>query len=221
MRLSALLIGAIASWPLSLAAQVTPQQLLKPDATPADWLSYSRDYSNQRFSPLTQVNARTVSNLELKWVWQARSLEKFEATPLVVGGVLYTVQAPNDVVALDAATGRIFWTYSHQPSPARTCCGRVNRGLAILGDTLFMGTVDAHLLAIDAKSGQLLWNIVVADASKQYSITMPPMIVKDKVMIGIAGGDMGIRGFVAAFDVKTGRRAMEVPHHPGAGRSRQ
>ncbi len=217
MRIRALLIAALAMFPLAAPGQVTPDQLLKPDATPANWLSYSRDYSNQRHSPLTQVNARNVDRLELKWVWQARSLEKFEATPLVVGGVLYTVQAPNDVVALDAATGRIFWTYSHQSSPARTCCGRVNRGLAILGDTLFMGTVDAHLLAIDAKNGQLLWDTVVADASKQYSITMPPMVVKDKVMIGVAGGDMGIRGFVAAFDVKSGRELWKFHTIPAPG----
>jgi putative heme-binding domain-containing protein len=143
------------------AAQVEPRALLHPDSQPGNWLSYSRDYANQRHSPLAQIHARNVGKLQLQWVWQARSLEKFEATALVVNGVLYTVQAPNDVVALDATTGRIFWTYSHQPTPARTCCGRVNRGLAILGDTLFMGTVDAHLLAIDAKSGTLLWDTVV------------------------------------------------------------
>jgi alcohol dehydrogenase (cytochrome c) len=217
MRCRARLIAALVLLPLAAWSQVTVQQLLQPDATPADWLSYSRDYSNQRHSPLTQVNTRNVDRLELKWVWQARSLEKFEATPLVVGGVLYTVQAPNDVVALDAATGRIFWTYSHQPAPARTCCGRVNRGLAMLGDTLFMGTIDAHLLAIDAKSGQLLWDTVVADASKQYSITMPPMIVKDQVMIGVAGGDTAIRGFVAAFDVKSGRERWKFHTIPAPG----
>ncbi len=186
---------------------MTPEQLLSPDTQPANWLSYSRDYSNQRHSPLDQINASNVGNLKLQWVWQARSLEKFEATPLVVNGVLYTVQAPNDVVALDAVTGRIFWTYSHQPSPARTCCGRVNRGLAILGDTLFMGTVDAHLLAIDAKNGTLLWNVAVADAAAQYSITMPPLVVRDKVYIGTAGGDLGVRGFIAAYDAKTGARS--------------
>jgi glucose dehydrogenase len=152
-------------------------QAALPD-TSANWLSYSRDYANHRHSPLDQINARNVARLQLQWAWQSRSLEKFEATPLVVNGVLYTVQAPNDVVAMDAATGRVFWTYSHQPSPARTCCGRVNRGLAMLGDTLFMGTVDAHLLAIDAKNGQLLWDAVVADAAAQYSITMPPLVVK-------------------------------------------
>jgi len=198
-------------------AQVSVEQLLRPDAAPGNWLSYSRSYSNQRHSPLDQVNTRNASKLQLQWVWQARSLEKFEATPLVVNGVLYTVQAPNDVVALDAVTGRIFWTYSHQPQPARTCCGRVNRGLAILGDTLFMGTVDAHLLAIDAKSGQLLWDTVVADAAAQYSITMPPMVVRDKVYIGTAGGDLGVRGFIAAYDVKTGRQVWKFHTIPAPG----
>jgi alcohol dehydrogenase (cytochrome c) len=201
----------------SALGQVTPEQLLHPDVQPANWLSYSRDYNNQRHSPLDQINKKNVGKLQLQWVWQARSLEKFEATPLVVNGVLYTVQAPNDVVALDAATGRIFWTYSHQPSPARTCCGRVNRGLAILGDTLFMGTVDAHLLAIDARSGQLLWDTKVADAAAQYSITMSPLVVKDKVYIGTAGGDMGVRGFIAAYDAKSGKELWKFHTIPGPG----
>src|ERR1044071_3829751 len=215
MRIRLTLCMVLAS--AAASAQVTPEQLLSPDTQPSDWLSYSRDYSNQRHSPLDQINASNVGNLKLQWVWQARSLEKFEATPLVVNGVLYTVQAPNDVVALDAVTGRIFWTYSHQPSPARTCCGRVNRGLAILGDTLFMGTVDAHLLAIDAKNGALLWNTPVADAAAQYSITMPPLVVRDKVYIGTAGGDLGIRGFIAAYDAKTGREVWKFHTIPGPG----
>jgi alcohol dehydrogenase (cytochrome c) len=201
----------------STGAQVSAEALLNPASQPADWLSYSRDYSNQRHSPLTQINAGNAGKLTLQWVWQARSLEKFEATPLVVNGVMYTVQAPNDVVALDAATGRLFWTYSHQPAPARTCCGRVNRGLAMLGNTLFMGTVDAHLLAIDARSGTLLWDAVVADAAAQHSITMPPLVVKNKVIIGTAGGDMGIRGFVAAYDVKTGAQVWKFHTIPGPG----
>ena len=130
----------------SLQAQVGFDRILKARAEPQNWLTYSGDVFNQRHSPLTQITPANVKDLELKWVWQTRSLEKFEATALVVGGVLYTVQAPNDVVALDATTGRIFWTYSHTPAAdARTCCGRVNRGLAILGDTLFMGTIDSHL----------------------------------------------------------------------------
>jgi alcohol dehydrogenase (cytochrome c) len=148
-------------------AQVGFDEVADADDAPENWVSYSYSLNNQRHSALDEINLRTVGALELQWVWQARSLEKFEATPLVVDGIMYTVQAPNDVVALDAATGRVFWTYHHEPAPARTCCGRVNRGLAILGDTLFMGTIDAHLLAIDARSGTLLWDTVVADAAAQ------------------------------------------------------
>src|SRR5580700_10868703 len=147
-----------------LAAQdVSFDRILHAREEPQNWLTYSGTVLGQRYSPLAQVTPANVKNLELQWVFQARSLEKFEATPLVVDGVLYTVQAPNDVVALDAVNGRIFWTYSYAPAlDARPCCGRVNRGLAILGDTLFMGTIDAHLIAIDAKNGHPLWNVTVA-----------------------------------------------------------
>ncbi|HEY5565912.1 MAG TPA: PQQ-binding-like beta-propeller repeat protein, partial [Gammaproteobacteria bacterium] len=174
MILSRLAFGALVVCS-PLQAQVTFEQILNAEREPENWLSYSGTLTNQRHSLLDQVNTSTVDALELQWVWQTRSLEKFEATALVVDGILYTVQAPNDVVALDAATGRIFWTYHHEPAPeARLCCGRVNRGVAILGDTLYMGTIDAHLLAIDAKSGKLLWDTVVADAAEFYSITMAP-----------------------------------------------
>ena len=202
----------------SLQAQVTFDRILRAEREPHNWLSYSGTLFNQRYSPLTQITTANAKNLELQWIWQARSLEKFEATALVVDGVLYTVQAPNDVVALDAATGRPFWTTTYAPAPeARTCCGRVNRGLAILGDTLFMGTIDAHLLALDAKSGELLWNTTVASAKERYSITMSPLIVKDKVIIGTAGGDGPIRGHIAAFDVKTGKEVWRFYTIPGPG----
>ena len=199
-------------------AQVSFERLLNAEREPDNWLSYSGTLSNHRYSLLDQITTANVEDLELQWVWQARSLEKFEATPLVVDGILYTVQAPNDVVALDAATGRIFWTFAYEPSPdARLCCGRVNRGVAILGDTLFMGTIDAHMLAIDAKSGQLIWKTKVAEAAERYSITMVPLVVGDKVMIGTAGGDMGIRGFVAAYDVKTGEEVWRFHTIPAPG----
>jgi alcohol dehydrogenase (cytochrome c) len=200
------------------AAQVTFERIVNAVREPQNWLSYSATPDNQRYSRLDSIDTSNVGNLELQWVWQARSLEKFEATALVVDGILYTVQAPNDVVALDAATGRLFWTYHHEPSPAaRTCCGRVNRGLAILGDTLYMGTIDAHLLAIDAKSGTLVWDATVADASKNYSITMSPNVFKDKVIVGTAGGDMGIRGHISAFDAKTGKEVWRFYTIPGPG----
>ena len=130
-----------------------------------EWTTYSGDMLGQRHSTLTQITAENVKNLELQWVFQARSLEKFEATPLVVDGVMYTVQPPNDVVAIDAATGRVFWVYPYIPSPlARLCCGRVNRGLAIHDNTLYMATIDGRLIAIDAKTGGLVWNIAVGGA---------------------------------------------------------
>ncbi|MEO8464742.1 MAG: PQQ-dependent dehydrogenase, methanol/ethanol family [Gammaproteobacteria bacterium] len=201
-----------------LQAQVTFDRLLNAEREPQNWLSYSATMSNQRFSRLDQIDTKNVRSLELQWVWQARSLEKFEATALVVDGVLYTVQAPNDVVALDAATGRMFWTYHHEPAPdARPCCGRVNRGLAILGDTLYMGTIDAHLLAIDAKSGQVIWDTKVGDSSKMYAITMAPNIIKDKVIVGTAGGDMGIRGYIAAYNAKTGKEVWRFYTIPAPG----
>ena len=141
-----------------LSAQVTFDRLLNAAKEPQNWLTYSGNMMSQRYSPLDQVTPQNVKNLELKWVFQARSLEKFEATPLVVDGIMYTVQAPNDVVALDPVSGRVFWTYSYSPSPlSRPCCGRVNRGVAVVGETLFMGTIDAHLIAIDAKNGRNLF----------------------------------------------------------------
>jgi alcohol dehydrogenase (cytochrome c) len=210
------LVALVATLPLE--AQVTFERIVNAEREPQNWLSYSGTVDNQRYSRLDQINAGTVGALELQWVWQARSLEKFEATALVVDGILYTVQAPNDVVALDAATGRVFWTYHHEPAPeGRPCCGRVNRGVAILGDTLYMGTIDAHLLAIDAKSGKLIWDSVVADAKRNYSITMSPNVFKDKVIVGTGGGDMGIRGYIAAFDVKTGKEAWRFYTIPGPG----
>jgi alcohol dehydrogenase (cytochrome c) len=217
-RIAALLAIVAFAVSSALEAQVTFERILNAEREPQNWLSYSGTVDNQRYSLLEQINARTVDELELQWVWQARSLEKFEATALVVDGILYTVQAPNDVVALDAATGRVFWTYHHEPAPeARTCCGRVNRGLAILGDTLYMGTVDAHLLAIDAKSGKLLWDSVVADARRNFSITMSPNVFKDKVIVGTAGGDMGIRGYIAAFDAQTGAEVWRFYTIPAPG----
>src|SRR5262245_14128908 len=125
------------------SAQVVSERLLRAEQEPRNWLTYSGTYMSQRYSTLAKINKTNVKQLEQKWVFQAQSLESFEASPLVVDGVLYTVQAPNTMVALDARSGRPFWIYDYKPrSTARPCCGRVNRGLAILGNTLFMGTID-------------------------------------------------------------------------------
>ena len=202
----------------SLHAQVTFDRILHPEKEPQNWLSYSGSLFNQRFSPLTQITAANVKNLELQWIWQAKSLEKYEATSIVVDGILYTVQAPNDVVALDAVTGRPYWTFTYENLPdARNCCGRVNRGVAVLGDTVYMGTLDAHLLALDAKTGKLVWKTQVAKTGERYAITHAPTIVKDKVIVGTAGGDFGARGIVAAFDAKTGKEVWRIHTIPGPG----
>src|SRR5437867_5537737 len=209
--LSSLLSASISS------GQVSFERILGADKEPQNWLTYSGTTLSQRHSLLNQITPANVKNLELQWIYQARSLEKFEATPLVVDGIMYTVQAPNDVIALDAATGRVFWTYSHHPEHGRPCCGRVNRGLAILDDILFMGTLDAQLIAIDAKNGHPLWETTVARARSAYSITHAPLVIKDKVIVGTAGGEYGIRGFLAAYDAKTGKEVWRFYTIPGPG----
>jgi alcohol dehydrogenase (cytochrome c) len=199
-------------------AQVSFERILRADQEPQNWLTYSGTIMSQRHSQLAQITPANVKNLELQWIFQARSLEKFETTPLVVDGVMYTVQAPNDVVALDAASGRVFWVFPYVPSSlARLCCGRVNRGLAILGNTLFMATIDGHLVAIDAKNGGLIWNVAVARPELGYSFTVAPLVVKDKVIIGTAGAEYGVRGFLAAFDARTGKEAWRFNTIPGPG----
>ena len=216
MSRAALLVLTLISG--SLSAQVSYDRLLHAAQEPRNWLTYSGNYMSQRYSALSQITPRNVKTLEQKWVFQVESLQKLEATPLVVEGILYVTQPPNDVIAIDARTGRVFWIYQYRPAPgSRPCCGSVNRGLAILGDTLFMATIDARLIAIDAKSGKPLWNTKVADYDAGYAMTLAPLVVKDKVVVGVAGGELGIRGFVAAYDAGTGKEAWRFYTIPGPG----
>jgi alcohol dehydrogenase (cytochrome c) len=199
-------------------AQVTSERLLGSGGEPQHWLSYSGGYFSQRYSTLRQIDRSNVQNLELKWILPNQVFGAWQSTPLVVDGIMYLTQRPNDVLAIDAKTGRVFWQYRHTVSPeARVCCGSNNRGLAMLGDTLFMGTLDARLLAIDAKSGRPLWNVEVGDPRLGYSITMAPLVVKDKVLVGSGGGEYGIRGFIAAYEAKTGKEAWRFYTIPGPG----
>jgi len=143
---------------LTLAAQAAPEHLVRAADQPRNWLTYSGTYSGQRYSTLAQIDRTNVKNLEVKWLLQNQVAGPWESSPLVVDGIMYLTQRPNDVIALDARTGRIFWIYKYTGSPEfKACCGANNRGLAILGGTLFMGTLDAHLVALDAKSGRVLW----------------------------------------------------------------
>ena len=163
----------------ALNAQVTYDRLLNAAKEPQNWLTYSGGFASQRYSTLSQITPENVKDLALQWAFQQRSTEKFEATPLVVDGEMYLTQAPNDIVALDAATGELKWIYSYTPSPdARPCCGRVNRGVAILGNTLYMVTIDAHIVAVDSRNGKLLWDHEVAKAAQGYAMerNSPPVL---------------------------------------------
>jgi alcohol dehydrogenase (cytochrome c) len=210
--LIALLTGTAAD------AQVTSERMVRAAQEPQNWLMYSGGYMSQRYSLLRQIDRTNVKNLELKWILPNQVFGAWQATPLVVDGIMYLTQRPNDVMAVDAKTGRVFWQYRHTVSPdARVCCGSNNRGLAILGDTLFLATLDARLIAIDARNGRPLWNVVVGDPKLGYSMTMAPLVVKDKVLIGTGGGEYGIRGYIAAHDAKTGKEVWRFYTIPGPG----
>jgi alcohol dehydrogenase (cytochrome c) len=193
-------------------------RILNANKEPQNWLTYSGTTMSQRHSLLTQITPANAKDLTLKWVFQSRSLEKHEVTPLVVDGVMYTVQGINDVFALDAATGKTLWSYSYKPAPeARNCCGQETRGLAIAGNKIFLAALDTNVIALDAKTGKELWKTQAADYKEKYSMTHAPLIVKDKVIVGVAGGEFGIRGFIAAWDINTGKEAWRFYTIPGPG----
>jgi alcohol dehydrogenase (cytochrome c) len=205
-----------ATW--SLDAQVSYDRILKAVSEPQNWLTYGGTYASQRYSALAQITPDNVSRLETKWVLQNQVFGAWQSNPLIVDGIMYLTERPNDVMAVDARTGRMFWMYRWTPSPdARVCCGANNRGVAILGNTLYMGTLDAHLIALDAVTGKPLWNTAVADVKLAYSITHAPLIIKDKVIVGVGGGEFGIRGYIAAFDAKTGKELWRFNTIAGPG----
>jgi alcohol dehydrogenase (cytochrome c) len=193
-------------------------RLLNAQSDSQNWLTYNGNLKSTHYSMLDQINPGNVANLDLKWVYQIQSLEKFEATPLVVDGVMYVSEPPNNVAAIDTRTGRPYWVYE-RPMPETTyvCCGNINRGLAILGNTLFMGTLDAHLLALDASTGRKKWETEVADYTQGYAVTVAPLIVKNMVIIGTAGGERGISGFLAAYDAQTGKEIWKFHTIPQPG----
>jgi alcohol dehydrogenase (cytochrome c) len=201
------------------APNVTVERLQQSDKEPQNWLTYSGSLSSQRHSLLTAIQPGNARDLELKWVFQSRSLDRHQVTPLVVDGTMYTIQSPNDVVALNAVTGKQIWIYSYTPDPAaRNCCGRFSRGVAISGDTVFLASFDARIIAIDARTGRELWKTPPAGDPKQgYAFTHAPLVVKDKVIAGTAGGEFGVRGFIAAWDVKTGKEVWRFHTVPGPG----
>ena len=213
-----LAIQAATVMAVETAKPVTMERLTAGTANTADWLMYGGNYANWRHSPLKQINRENVGKLRPAWIFQTGVPGQFETSPTVVDGVMYVTASYNNLFALDAVTGTLLWHYEHQmPSNIQICCGPTNRGVAVAGDTIFMGTLDARLLAFNRTTGDIVWNIVMDDFKNGYSSTSAPLVIEDKVIIGIAGGEYGARGFIDAYDVKTGKRVWRRYTIPTAG----
>jgi len=190
-----------------ISAQVTPARLDNALSEPKNWLTYWGDYSAIRHRNLKQVTADNVQNLRLDWIYQTGETGAFETVPLVVDGVMYITAPKGIAVALDAKSGRQLWQYKHAFPPDRKLSG-VNRGMAISGDRLFMVTPDSNVVALEAKTGRLIWQAEMAPykAGSHYG-SLAPLVIHDKVLVGISGGEQGVRGFIDAYDIATGKRA--------------
>ena len=200
-------------------AQVSYERLRSADQEPGSWLTYSGAYHGQRFSKLDQISTENVADLRPVWVYQVEGSGEIETTPLVAEGVMYVTELEARVTALDVRTGRPLWTYQHaMPEGVLNIgFGRTNRGGALLDETFYFGTLDAHLVALDAKSGALRWKTKVAENKLGYSITAAPLAIDGKIIVGISGGEAGIRGFLDAYDAETGERAWRSHTIPGPG----
>jgi alcohol dehydrogenase (cytochrome c) len=224
----AIMISAVwfASASAPLPAQgVTYDQLLHADSTPQNWLMYGGDYKSQRFSRLAQINRENVHALKAAWIYQPSHLGEapIESSAIVVGGIMYITEPPSTVTALDARLGTKIWSWTPRLPEKLFTIGvhRSNRGVAILGDTVFIGTLDAHLVALDAATGQVRWNTHVDDNGHGFALTGAPRVLDGKVLIGISGGDVDIRGYIDAYDAKTGKRLWRTftvpqPGEPGS-----
>jgi len=213
----------ICSTTVTLAAQtgaplITSQDLLDGLKDSSRWLTYGGDYSSHRHSPLTQITPDNVNQLTAQWTFQTGTTGSFQTTALVVDGVLYVTGYNNNAWAIDARSGRQIWRYRRNlPEDWKGCCGAVNRGFGVLGDRLYMTTIDAHLLALDMRTGTVLYDVELVDYKAGYSATVAPLVVKDKVIVGVAGAEYGIRGFIDAYDAQSGKRAWRFYTVAGPG----
>ncbi|MGC1461500.1 MAG: PQQ-binding-like beta-propeller repeat protein [Terracidiphilus sp.] len=196
-----------------------PWKTLLQPTVKNDWIYYNGDYSGRRYSALSEINAANVSHLGAKWIFRVPgNPSTMEVTPVVVNGIMF-VTAQNDVYALDAKTGKQLWHHGRAITQGLIddASSHHNRGVAILGTRIYMETDDAHLLCLDARTGTLIWQVLYATGNKNYGATSAPMIIKDKVLVGTSGGDDGVRGFLAAYDTKTGKEAWRFWTIPGPG----
>lgn len=187
-------------------------------AEPQNWFMYWGDYQGTHFSPLKDINTTNVKQLQAKWALQMPGQGNVESTPIVVDGVMYTAGQPGTVFAVDAASGRQLWRFDRAVKKKNPYANNQhNRGVAMLDNRIFVGTLDAALVALDARNGLPLWEVQVADTMEGYSITSAPLVIKDKVLVGISGGEYPNRGFMDAYDAKTGKRLWRFYSVPGPG----
>lgn len=203
--------------PLSVRMNVQPEKLLVTPVA-ANWISYNGDYTGRRFSSLKQIDKSNISQLHAEWVFHSPNSSALEVTPVVYEGLMFVTSA-NDAFALDAQTGRVIWHYSRPVTEGLIddASEHHNRGVGLWHSRVYMETDNAHLLCLDARSGNLLWDVAYTDGSKNYGATSAPLVVKDKVLVGTSGGDDGVRGFVAAFDAETGKEAWRFWTIPAPG----
>jgi PQQ-dependent dehydrogenase (methanol/ethanol family) len=217
--------GAAAAGPAARApgAAVTAERLTNAESEPGEWMSHGRTYSEQRFSPLDQITTANVNQLGLAWYADLDTRRGQEATPLMVDGVIYVSTAWSKVKAFSARSGEPLWSYDPEVDgqwAVNACCDVVNRGVAVWEGKVFVGTIDGRLIALDANSGQELWDVNTIDKTKPYTITGAPRVIKGKVLIGNGGAEMGVRGYISAYDANTGElswRFYTVPGNPADG----
>ena len=207
--------------PSSTVGLIDTKRILAADDAPGDWLSYGRDYGEQRFSPLTQVNKKTVKDLELAWSFDMYTNRGLEASPIIVDGIMYMTGSWSVVFAVDAKTGEEIWSYDPEVPgdwARKACCDVVNRGVAVYEGAVFLATLDGYLVSLNAETGEVIWRInTIIDRTRAYTITGAPRVANGRVFIGNGGGEYGVRGYVTAYDTKTGEqdwRFFTVPGDP-------
>ncbi len=204
-------------------AAVDGERISNADSEPGNWMAHGRTYGEQRYSPLTGITEDNVSELGLAWHWETGTKQGLEATPIVVDGVMYISVTWGEVFALNAKTGEMLWKGDFNVDRSRgkfACCDVINRGVAVWKGKVFVGTLDGRLVAVDAKTGKVVWEKLTIDLERPYTITGAPRIVKDKVVIGNGGAEFGVRGYITAYDTETGEQAWRfytVPGNPADG----